>query len=192
MSSPSPWQITPDHWLADARRCPSPFANERPEGEVSLAVIHGISLPPGQFGGPYIDQLFLGQLDAEADPYFATVHELQVSSHIVIRRDGEIVQYVPFDRRAWHAGRSSYQGRDNCNDFSIGIELEGDDEQAYTDAQYSQLITLVQCLWHYYPLAQGALTGHSDIAPGRKTDPGPCFEWARVCHALGIASHSAT
>lgn len=184
----SMWQISSEHWLVNARHCPSPFVNDRPLAEISLAVVHGISLPPGEFGGPYIDQLFLGDLDPKQHAYFAEIQGLEVSTHILIRRDGELVQYVPFNRRAWHAGRSTYRGRENCNDFSIGIELEGSDDVAYEAVQYEQLIALLRCLWQHYPQAQGNLVGHSDIAPGRKTDPGPCFQWDWVCHALDIES----
>jgi AmpD protein len=173
------------HWLDSARRCPSPNANERPEGDaVSLVVVHGISLPPGEFGGPYIDQLFTNSLKPEGHPYFATIAALKVSSHILIRRDGEIVQYVPFDQRAWHAGASEYQGRSNCNDFSIGIELEGADDIPYTGVQYRQLAALVRALAAAYPSTRGHLAGHSDIAPGRKTDPGPSFDWSLLRQLL--------
>lgn len=168
------------HWLREARHCPSPFFNARPQGEVSLAVIHNISLPPGQFGGPHIDALFTGRLDACAHPYFATIAGLEVSAHVLIRRDGELVQYVAFDQRAWHAGQSSYQGRANCNDFAIGIEMEGCDTQAFTDSQYDALNALLILLAEHYPATQHAVTGHSDIAPGRKTDPGPYFDWSRL------------
>lgn len=170
-------QIDADHWLDAARRVPSPFQNARPTAEVSLIVIHGISLPPGEFGGPYIDQLFTGGLQPEQHPYFAEVHRLEVSSHLLIRRDGELVQYVPFDRRAWHAGRSCYQGRDNCNDFSIGIELEGTDDVAYDPNQYRVLRQVLTVLWRHYPATRGAVVGHCHIAPGRKTDPGSSFDW---------------
>lgn len=176
-------QIDAEHWLSSARRCPSPHFNERPAGEISLAVIHNISLPPGEFGGPWIDRLFLGTLPASEHPYFASIAGMEVSAHLLIRRDGELVQYVPFDRRAWHAGRSEYQGRSNCNDFSVGIELEGCDDQPFEAIQYAQLAQVLQALWRRYPDASGKLAGHSDIAPGRKSDPGPCFEWSRL-HAL--------
>lgn len=174
--------ITADHWLSGARRCPSPFHNERPSGEageISLTVLHNISLPPGEYGGPWIDRLFAGTLPADAHPYFATLQGLEVSAHLLLRRDGELVQYVPFDRRAWHAGRSLFAGRGNCNDFSIGIELEGCDGDVFTDVQYDVLASLLPLLWQTYPRA-GRLTGHSDIAPGRKTDPGPYLDWRRL------------
>jgi AmpD protein len=170
-----------DHWIVEARHCPSPNQNERPVvDDISLIVIHGISLPPGQFGGPHIDALFCNRLDPTAHPYFAEVAGLQVSSHFLIRRDGELVQYVPCDRRAWHAGRSNWQGRDNCNDFSIGIELEGTDHDPYTSAQYARLNELVTLLRQHYGIPPQALAGHDQIAPGRKTDPGPAFDWWRV------------
>lgn len=170
-------RITTDHWLDVARRVPSPFHNPRPAQEVSLIVIHGISLPPGQFGGPFIDQLFTGQLSPVEHPYFAQVHGLEVSSHLLIRRDGELVQYVPFDQRAWHAGRSQYRGRENCNDFSIGIELEGTDDLPYDTRQYRVLNQLLPVLWSHYPATRNAVVGHCHIAPGRKSDPGPSFDW---------------
>ncbi|MFP5409279.1 MAG: 1,6-anhydro-N-acetylmuramyl-L-alanine amidase AmpD [Gammaproteobacteria bacterium] len=173
--------ITEDHWLSGARRCPSPNQNERPaDTPVSLVVIHGISLPPGDFGGPWIDALFTNTLDPDAHPYFAEVAGLTVSAHLLVRRDGELVQYVPFDRRAWHAGRSCHHGRENCNDFSIGIELEGTDEIPYTAQQYTVLAAVLALLEQRYPACVGHLAGHSDIAPGRKTDPGPSFDWAAL------------
>jgi AmpD protein len=155
-----------------------------------LVVIHGISLPPGEFGGPWIDELFTNNLDTSRHSYFAEIAGLTVSSHLLIRRDGEIVQYVPFELRAWHAGQSSYLGQENCNDFSIGIELEGVDDAAYTDAQYQQLAQVIHLLNTRYPDTYGHLVGHSDIAPGRKTDPGTAFEWSRL-HALLSASRDA-
>ncbi len=167
-------------WLKGVRRQPSPHFDERPEGETpSLLVVHNISLPPGEFGGPWIDALFLGTLDPDAHPYFADIAHLRVSAHCLIRRDGEIVQYVPFDKRAWHAGVSCYQGREKCNDFSIGIELEGTDTLPYTDAQYQQLVAVTQALIAVYPGIASHMTGHCNIAPERKTDPGSAFDWAR-------------
>lgn len=167
-------------WIAGVRRVPSPHFNQRPDDETpSLLVVHNISLPPGEFGGPWIDALFTGQLDPEAHPYFAEIHPLRVSAHCLIRRDGEIVQYVPFHLRAWHAGVSRYRGREACNDFSIGIELEGTDTQPYTDAQYAALRSVTEVLLQHYPLMAQNMVGHSDIAPERKTDPGPSFDWAR-------------
>lgn len=168
------------HWLAGARRCPSPNFNERPAGtSISLVVIHGISLPPGQFGGPWIDQLFTNCLQVAAHPYFAEIASLKVSAHLLLHRDGQLTQYVPFDKRAWHAGQSQWRDRSNCNDFSIGIELEGTDDIPYTDDQYHALKNLLQCLKRTYPSIID-VAGHSDIAPGRKIDPGPAFDWSRL------------
>jgi N-acetyl-anhydromuramoyl-L-alanine amidase len=153
----------------------------RPVGVLpELIVIHGISLPPGEFGGPWIDRLFTGSLPPDAHPYFRDIARNRVSAHVVIQRDGTIVQYVPFSQRAWHAGLSHYRGRAACNDFSVGIELEGVDDVAYTDLQYEQLAALVDALLATYPsLSADHITVHSDISPGRKTDPGPAFDWAR-------------
>lgn len=172
------WQIE-NGWLVGGRACPSPHCNARPDGgDISLLVVHGISLPPGEFGGPWIDQLFLGRLDPGAHPYFAQIAGLEVSAHCLIRRDGRITQYVSFLARAWHAGRSCFQGREACNDFSIGIELEGTDEGGYTEAQYVALAELAKSLMAVYPaITPERIVGHSDIAPGRKTDPGPAFDW---------------
>ncbi len=162
---------------------PSPHCDARPQGErISLVVIHGISLPPGDFGGPYIDDLFLGRLDASAHPYFPEVAGKRVSSHFLIRRDGALVQYVACAMRAWHAGASSWKGRGKCNDFSIGIELEGADDVPYAEPQYETLGALARALFARY----GALdvAGHGDIAPGRKTDPGPWFDWPRFAASV--------
>lgn len=168
--------------LAAARQVPSPNHNDRPAGAtLDLIVVHNISLPPGEFGGPWIDALFTNQLNPRAHPYFADVARLAVSAHLLIRRDGELVQYVPFHRRAWHAGASRWRGRENCNDFSVGIELEGTDHGGYTTAQYRRLAVAIRALCRAYPtLSPGRLAGHSDIAPGRKTDPGPSFDWPRL------------
>ena len=144
---------------------------------MSLLVIHNITLPPGQFGTQYITDLFLNQLDLSADPWFSNVEGLKVSAHFVIDRLGHLTQFVSCDDRAWHAGASSFQGREKCNDFSIGVELEGTDDLPFEDVQYERLVALTQCLRARYPLT--AATGHSDIAPGRKTDPGPFFDWSR-------------
>ena len=173
-------------WLLDAERCPSPNWDERtPGAAVELIVVHGISLPPGEFGGPWIENLFLNRLDPQAHPYFQEIAGLEVSAHVVIYRDGRVVQYVPFSKRAWHAGQSCFRGRSACNDFSIGIELEGTDEQPYTDIQYRRLSALIVALRQVYPgIAADAITGHSDIAPGRKTDPGPAFDWPRLAALL--------
>jgi N-acetyl-anhydromuramoyl-L-alanine amidase len=168
--------------LVGARQVLSPHFDERPTGTApELLVVHGISLPPGEFGGPWIDRLFTGTLPADAHPEFRERAGLRVSAHALIRRDGETVQYVPFGRRAWHAGKSEYDGRTSCNDFSIGIELEGTDQTPYTDAQYRSLAALVSALLTAYPsLSAQRIVGHSDIAPGRKTDPGPYFDWPRL------------
>jgi AmpD protein len=175
-----------NHWLESARRIVSPNADARPDLEdISLIVLHYISLPPGQFGFGYIDQLFTNALEVEADPYFKEIARLRVSAHALIRRDGEIVQYVPLDRRAWHAGLSSFRGRPGCNDYSIGIELEGTEDLPFTDRQYEALAEVLEALFREYPgLSPERVAGHSDIAPGRKTDPGPCFDWARLAPAL--------
>jgi AmpD protein len=167
-------------WLTGVRRVPSPNCDLRPPGAtVDVLVVHGISLPPGSFGGPYIDDLFTNSLDPGRDPYFAEVAHLRVSSHVLVRRDGEMIQYVPFSRRAWHAGESCYRGRSACNDFSLGVELEGADELPYEGIQYQQLARLYRTLARHFPaLSPEAVVGHCDIAPGRKTDPGPAFDWA--------------
>lgn len=171
-------------WLCGVRRVCSPNADDRP-CLPELIVLHNISLPPGEFGGPWIDRLFLNRLDPAAHPYFREVADLAVSSHLLIRRDGETVQYVPFHRRAWHAGASSYCGRERCNDFAIGIELEGTDDAPYTDAQYAALGEVVGTLVNAYPsLSMQRIVGHSDVSPGRKTDPGPAFDWARLHRLL--------
>ncbi len=173
-------------WLPDARRCPSPNCDERPENTVvDLLVIHNISLPPEQFGGCWIEDFFLNQLDPSQHPYFQEIHHLRVSSHFLIRRDGEVLQFVPMHKRAWHAGQSSFLGRDRCNDFSIGIELEGTDALAYTDAQYQRLAELSRQLMKAFPaIHKDRITGHEHIAPGRKTDPGPAFDWSRYLSLL--------
>jgi AmpD protein len=166
-------------WLHGARRVESPNCDDRPAGmQPVLIVVHGISLPPGEFGGPWIDALFTNQLPPDAHPYFAEVAGLRVSAHALVRRDGELVQYVPFHRRAWHAGRSSWQGREHCNDFSVGIELEGTDASAYEPAQYVVLARLIARLCRAYAgLSPEHIVGHSDVAPGRKSDPGIAFDW---------------
>ena len=168
--------------LIEARQVPSPNCDDRPpDMAVDLLVVHGISLPPGEFGGPWIDALFTNMLDASAHPYFQTIHRLRVSAHLLIRRDSEIVQYVPFHRRAWHAGQSVFQGRERCNDFSIGVELEGTDTLPYAAQQYRQLAKVIQTLQKTYPaITRERITGHADIAPGRKTDPGPAFDWQQL------------
>lgn len=163
-------------WLQGIKQIVSPFYNDRPTNSaISLLVIHNISLPPNQYGGPYVEQLFTGKLDPNQHPYFKTIYQLHVSSHLFIRRTGEIIQFVSFDKRAWHAGKSIFNGRENCNDFSIGIELEGCDSEPFTEQQYQQLVEVTRLLKKHYPIEQ--ITGHSDIAPERKTDPGPHFDW---------------
>ncbi len=166
-------------WYAPARHVPSPFYDHRTDdNDISLLVIHNISLPPGQFGGPYIEQFFTGQLDPNEHPFFKVIHNMGVSAHCLIRRDGEVVQFVPFKARAWHAGASSFAGREKCNDYSIGIELEGSDFVAYTDAQYQALVTLTHTLMAVYPqITLPRITVHQYIAPLRKTDPGLVFDW---------------
>ncbi len=167
-------------WLQQAKACPSPNYNQRPEGaQVSLLVVHNISLPPDQYGTGWVQAFFCNQLDAEAHPYFARIAQLRVSSHLLIERDGELTQFVSFDDRAWHAGASCFEGRSECNDFSIGIELEGSDHIAYTEVQYQRLAEVTALLLARYPeLSENRIAGHDDIAPGRKTDPGPAFNWS--------------
>jgi len=172
---------TPDAlgWLPAARQLPSPNCDARPEGmAISLIVIHNISLPPGVFDGNAVIELFTNRLDWDAHPYYQGIRGLEVSAHFFIRRDGTLIQFVPCTLRAWHAGISSWQGRERCNDFSIGIELEGSDDLPFTEAQYTTLIPLVEGLKQAYPIQ--AVVGHSDIASGRKTDPGPHFAWQRL------------
>ncbi|MDP9141911.1 MAG: 1,6-anhydro-N-acetylmuramyl-L-alanine amidase AmpD [Pseudomonadota bacterium] len=176
-------------WLHRARRVISPNCDLRPDADdISLLVIHGISLPPGRFGGPWIDALFTNTLDPTAHPYFASIAELRVSAHVCIRRTGVATQYVSFAERAWHAGVSTFDGRSRCNDFSIGIELEGTDEKAYTARQYARLAGITAQLLARYPKISGQrVVGHSDIAPGRKTDPGPHFDWKAFRRAVQAA-----
>jgi AmpD protein len=176
--------------LAGARQVLSPHCDERPAGaEPQLIVVHGISLPPDGYGGPFIEQFFCGGLHRGGHPYFATLAGLRVSAHLLVRRDGTIVQFVPIGQRAWHAGLSSWQGREACNDFSVGIELEGSDATPYELAQYESLAQLVDALCAAWPaLSPERIVGHSDIAPGRKTDPGPSFEWPRLRALLGRAA----
>lgn len=171
--------IDSEGWLLSAERSPSPNFDERPaHEEISLLVVHAISLPPRQYGGDWITDLFMNRLDGSAHPYFAEIADLRVSAHLLIRRGGEVLQYVPFSQRAWHAGQSEFEGRERCNDFSIGIELEGCDHDPYTDIQYARLVAVSQLLMRRYPrITRDSIVGHCDIAPGRKTDPGPCFDW---------------
>jgi len=168
-----------NHRLQSARQVESPNHGLRPVAEdISLVVFHSISLPPGQYGGGEIERFFTNCLDVNEHPYFQEIEGMEVSAHLLIRRTGEVVQFVPFDRRAWHAGKSEYKGRSNCNDYSIGIELEGTDTDSFEEAQYQHLVTVVRALVDYYPgLGFDNITGHSDIAPGRKSDPGSGFDW---------------
>lgn len=172
--------------MPQARQVASPNHDLRPAGaEIDLLVIHAISLPPAEFGGPYIDQLFTNSLAYDTHPYFTGLRGLKVSSHLLIRRDGELVQYVPFGRRAWHAGASRWGGRPACNDSAIGIELEGCDDSPYEDAQYQCLIAAAQAILAAYPaIAPERVVGHCHIAPERKTDPGPYFDWGRLRRGL--------
>ena len=172
-------------WCAGVRHCPSAHCNERPQGEISLLVLHNISLPPGQFGTGKVQEFFTSGLNASEHAYFAGIADMRVSAHFFIERDGQISQFVSCLQRAWHAGVSSFAGRDNCNDFSLGIELEGTDDLPYSEAQYDALVPLVQQLLAAYPaLSVERICGHCDIAPGRKTDPGPAFDWPRLRTAL--------
>jgi len=179
------WQ---EGWLNGVRPVPSPNYNSRPEASiVSLLVIHNISLPPGQFGTPYIEQFFQNELPWDEHPYFTSIKGFEVSAHFLIKQDGEVVQFVSCHDRAWHAGASSFCGEDNCNDYSIGIELEGTDTAPYTDAQYLALVALTTQLQTAFPeITTSRIKGHSDIAPGRKTDPGESFDWVRYLNALGV------
>jgi N-acetyl-anhydromuramoyl-L-alanine amidase len=186
-SSPPPTIDAATGLVRGVRQVLATNFDARPAGaEPTLVVVHGISLPPGEFGGPWIDRLFTGALPPQAHPYFKEIEGLRASAHALIRRDGQIVQYVPFHLRAWHAGKSSYQGRESCNDFSIGIELEGTDDTPYTEAQYQNLAALTAALLGTYAsLSEAAIAGHSDISPGRKTDPGPSFDWGKFRSLLG-------
>jgi len=167
--------------LDDCTQCPSPNKDARPDNmAIDLIIVHSISLPPGQYGGDAIEYFFQNKLDKSQHPYFEEIAEMQVSSHILIKRSGEVVQFVPFHQRAWHAGQSNYCGRERCNDFSIGIELEGTDTDTYEEAQYDKLAQLVRALKLAYPSIADNITGHSDIAPGRKTDPGSGFDWEKL------------
>ena len=181
------------NWLREARRCPSPNHDARPAGvAVDLLVVHGISLPPGQFGGPFVDDLFCNRLDPNAHPYFRDIAGLRVSAHLLVRRDGGLVQYVPFAARAWHAGVSVFQGRARCNDYSIGVELEGTDDTPYTDAQYDRLGVFARLALRRWPgMERDRIVGHCHVAPGRKTDPGDAFDWQRLRAALDTPDRSA-
>ena len=173
------FEVDSQGWLTKYHKCPSPNFNQRPsKNNISLLVIHNISLPAGQFGTGYISQLFTNTLDCCVHPSFEDLKELTVSAHCMIDRNGLIIQYVSFDDRAWHAGLSSFNGVDNCNDFSIGIELEGTDDLPYTNEQYQSLVNITQLIQQYYPMVKDNIVGHCDIAPGRKTDPGNAFNWS--------------
>ena len=179
ISASYPSDLDASGWLPGARHLPSPNCDARPEGAaIELIVIHNISLPPGVFDGDAVIDLFTNRLDWDAHPYYQGIRGLEVSAHFFIRRDGSLIQFVPCTLRAWHAGASNWQGRERCNDFSIGIELEGTDDLPFTDAQYATLVPLLATLKTAYPIQ--AVVGHSDIAPGRKTDPGPHFVWQRL------------
>jgi AmpD protein len=179
----------PTGLLIGVRQVLSPHRDERPAGvQPDLIVMHNISLPPDEFGGPWIERLFNGNLPPDQHPYFAQIQGMRVSSHVLIRRDGELLQFVPFQERAWHAGVSSYEGRSACNDFSIGVELEGADELPFEAAQYAQAGAVIRALLAAYPaLSAQRVVGHSDIAPGRKTDPGPAFSWPGLRAAISAA-----
>ena len=176
-----------DGWLQWAEYCPSPNFNLRPDdGDISLLVIHNISLPPGDFGSGHVQKFFQNKLEAQVHPYFETIADLKVSAHLFIERDGTVTQFVPFNARAWHAGSSSFAGVGDCNNYSIGIELEGTDDIPYSDAQYLALEKVSRQLLLTYPkLTPERIAGHSDVAPGRKTDPGPAFDWQRYRTSLG-------
>lgn len=175
-----------------ATQRPSPNCDPRPDDSVpEMIVLHGISLPPGEFGGPEIEQLFTNRLDWDAHPYFDEIRGLEVSSHLLIRRDGELVQFVSLNDRAWHAGESAFRGRGRCNDFAIGIELEGEDETNYTDAQYDALTGVAATILTAYPaISAREIAGHCDVSPGRKSDPGPAFDWLRLYDGLAKKSES--
>ena len=172
--------------IEPARQCPSPNRDERPDGVMPrLVIVHGISLPPGEYGGPEIEALFTNTLDFDAHPYFTEIRGLEVSAHLLIRRDGSLVQFVPLTERAWHAGESCFRGRACCNDFSIGIELEGEDDAVYDDRQYAVLADVLKAIFAAYPdITPREIAGHCDVSPGRKTDPGPAFEWLRLYDGL--------
>ena len=175
--------------IEPARQCRSPNQDARPDGaQPELLIVHGISLPPGEFGGPQVEQLFTNTLDWDSHPYFGEIRGMQVSAHLLVKRDGELIQFVPFTQRAWHAGASSFRGRSGCNDYSIGIELEGEDEVPYEDCQYEVLIKVSRALMQAYPeMSAREIAAHSDIAPGRKTDPGAAFDWLRLYDGISHA-----
>ncbi len=194
-SDPVTYAVSPGAGLLrPARQCPSPNQDERPDGALpELIIVHGISLPPGEYGGPQIELLFTNCLDWNAHPYFEDIEGLQVSAHLLIRRCGEVVQFVPFGRRAWHSGESSFRGRSCCNDFSIGIELEGSDDEPYTDGQYRHLDGAIRAIIETYPqISPRRIAGHCDVSPGRKTDPGPAFDWLRLYDGLEAVRSEST
>lgn len=181
------YTVSPDDGvISPAKQCPSPNQDSRPDGcEPDLIIIHGISLPPGEFGGPSVEQFFTNRLDWDAHPYFAEIRGMKVSSHLFIRRDGSLLQFVPFSQRAWHAGESRFRDREDCNDYSIGVELEGDDETPYTNEQYAELIKVIDALkTTYRSICTRRIAGHCDVAPDRKSDPGPAFDWLRLYDGL--------
>jgi AmpD protein len=179
-----PLKLDTDGVAAGIRFLPSPNCDERPAGAApELLVIHNISLPPGELGGDGIIDLFMNRLDPSAHPYYATIAQLKVSAHFLVRRDGELIQFVSCAKRAWHAGESAWRGRSRCNDFSVGVELEGADDQPFADIQYAELAPLITALQRAYGALE--IVGHSDIAPARKTDPGPCFDWQRLRRLIG-------
>jgi len=184
----SEFSVDPESGLiSPARQCLSPNRDARPEGaSLDMVVLHGISLPPGELGGGEIEALFLNRLDWDSHPYFDEIRGMEVSAHLLIRRDGELIQFVPFTERAWHAGESFFRGRSRCNDFSIGIELEGEDDTPYDERQYQILPDVLRAVSAAYPaISPRELAGHCDVAPGRKSDPGPAFDWLRLYDALG-------
>lgn len=180
--------VTAEGLILPAEQRQSPNQDERPAGcQPELIVVHGISLPPGEFGGAFIAQLFENRLDWDAHPYFDEIRGLEVSAHVLIRRGGSVIQFVPFHRRAWHAGESSFRGRRRCNDFAIGIEVEGEDDTPYTNAQYACLAAVIKTLMRAYShLHPRRIAGHCDVAPARKTDPGPAFDWLRLYDGLSV------
>jgi AmpD protein len=180
-----PMRVDDKGVLTGCEYIPSPNCDDRPAGDIELLVVHNISLPPGEFGGDGVERLFTNTLDAAAHPYYATLVGLKVSAHFFVCRDGAVIQFVPCLKRAWHAGESCWQGASRCNDFSIGIELEGSDDVPFTDEQYAALGRLTRALRAAYPIR--GIAGHSDIAPQRKTDPGPCFDWVRYLAGLSKA-----
>ncbi len=184
-----PLAVGPDGWCSALPHLPCPNYDARPDGaEISLLVIHNISLPPGEFGGHYIEDLFANRLDCDAHPYFAQLRGLRVSAHFLIRRDGELLQFVSTHDRAWHAGASNFNGRERCNDFSIGIEMEGTDSDAYCDAQYATLAAVTEGLLRAHPITD--VCGHQHISPDRKTDPGPSFDWMHFRGALAALQNA--